>query len=307
LATEIAPETAPAVFGSNSTSRVAVFPACRVRGKETPETEKPVPDTAAELIVTASVPLEVSTTDCVAGELRSTFPKATLEVLTESLVVPAAAGSNTTDAVLLTPEAEAVIVAVCAVDTAVEVAVKAAELEPLGTVTDAGTFSELLLLARLTAKPLVPAAAVRDTVQASVAAPVSEPALQETPLRFAGLAPVPLKATVAVPSLAALLMRVSVPESVPAVVGSNAMSMVSASPGFSVIGSVGATDGGRVSPEIANLLPDSDPLVITREAVPDEVTVTDFELEVLRATLPKLRLVALSVMSGVVAALAGAP
>jgi hypothetical protein len=54
---------------------------------------------------------------------------------------------------LLVPEA--VRVAVCAEDTAEAVAVKLAVVAPEAMVTDAGTFTELLLLVRLTTVPLL--------------------------------------------------------------------------------------------------------------------------------------------------------
>jgi hypothetical protein len=88
--------------------------------------------------------------------------------------------------VFVTPLADAVSVAVCAVVTADAVAVKAALVAPAATVTDAGTFTDELLLDRLTVEPPLDAAAVSVTVQASVAAPVSEPAVHFTALSAAG-------------------------------------------------------------------------------------------------------------------------
>ncbi|MGB7136683.1 MAG: hypothetical protein WBD46_15440 [Acidobacteriaceae bacterium] len=66
--------------------------------------------------------------------------------------------------------------------TAAAVAVKAALVNPDATVTDAGRVNALLLLARETAVPPLGAADVSVTVQASLAAPVSELLLQETAL-----------------------------------------------------------------------------------------------------------------------------
>ena len=70
--------------------------------------------------------------------------------------------------------------------TAAVVAVKGAVADPAGTVTDAGTVTALLLLARDIAKPPLGAAAVRVTVQTSLAAPVSELLAQESALSAAG-------------------------------------------------------------------------------------------------------------------------
>jgi len=54
------------------------------------------------------------------------------------------------------------------------VALNAALVAPAGTVTDAGTETELLLLARLTTSPPARAGELRLTVQASVPDPVIE-------------------------------------------------------------------------------------------------------------------------------------
>jgi hypothetical protein len=75
------PVVAPAAVGSNWTFSVAVCPGFRVRGKVIPETEKPVPDTVAELTLTGAVPADVRVTGCVAFELSTTLPKVTLPAL----------------------------------------------------------------------------------------------------------------------------------------------------------------------------------------------------------------------------------
>lgn len=59
--------------------------------------------------------------------------------------------------------------------------------EPEGTVTLEGTVTALLLLARLTINPPVPAAALSVTVHASVDAPVNEELVQLSPCRVAEL------------------------------------------------------------------------------------------------------------------------
>lgn len=63
--------------------------------------------------------------------------------------------------------AVAVRVAVCAEVTVATVAVKLAEVAPAATVTEAGTVTAELLLARVTLIPPVAAVAVRLTVQVS--------------------------------------------------------------------------------------------------------------------------------------------
>jgi hypothetical protein len=77
----------------------------------------------------------------------------------------------------------------------------------------------LLLLARLTAKPPVGAAAFRVTVQLSVPDPVNDPLVQLSALNTG--TPVPLRLTMVEVPLEELLVRVSEPEAAPAVVGSN--------------------------------------------------------------------------------------
>jgi hypothetical protein len=80
--------------------------------------------------------------------------------------------------VFVPPLALAVRVAVAALLTEETVAVKLAEVEPAATVTEAGTLTALLLLARLTASPPVVAAVFSETVQLSAPAPVIEVLVQ---------------------------------------------------------------------------------------------------------------------------------
>ena len=96
---------------------------------------------------------------------------------------------------------------------------KAAVVEPAATVTEAGTVTDELLLARLTAKPPVGAAAFSVTVQLSVPAPVIEPLVQLSALSTG--TPVPLRPTAVEVPVEELLVRVSEPEMAPAAVGSN--------------------------------------------------------------------------------------
>jgi hypothetical protein len=90
------------------------------------------------------------------------------------------------------------------------VAVKLAVVDPAGTVTEAGTATAELLLARFTAKPPLAAAALSVMMQLSVPAPVTEPLAQLNELNsgeFAALpaVPTPLSPIVSVPSAVALL------------------------------------------------------------------------------------------------------
>ncbi|HEX4064418.1 MAG TPA: hypothetical protein VHZ09_00230, partial [Acidobacteriaceae bacterium] len=208
LVSVMAPVALPATVGSKVAFNVAVWPACRLSGKETPDIEYPAPVRLPELTVKGAVPLDVRVIDWVAGELRLTLPNATLDAPTDNMAPYALSCS---DALFVIPAAVAVMVAVCAVVTADAVAVKAALVAPVATVTDAATVSALLLLTRFTVSPPLGAAVVRLTVQASVVAPVRELLVQETALSATGAWPVPLRLTVAVPPAVALLVMVRVP------------------------------------------------------------------------------------------------
>lgn len=99
------------------------------------------------------------------------------------------------------------------------VAVKLAEVAPAATVTDAGTVTAELLLARLTTNPPLADAAFNVTVQLSVPAPLIEPDAQLNPVSTG--TPLPLRLiTVEVP-LEELLVSVREPETPPAAAGSN--------------------------------------------------------------------------------------
>ncbi len=113
----------------------------------------------------------------------------------------------------------AVSVTVWAVLTEVTVDAKLVVFAPAGTVTEAGTVTALLLLARLTANPPAAAIAFSVTVQLSVPAPVMEPLAQVRPLNI-GI-PVPVKLTVRAAPVEELLLMVSVPAAAPAAVGAN--------------------------------------------------------------------------------------
>jgi hypothetical protein len=78
--------------------------------------------------------------------------------------------------------APAVNVAVCTELTGETAAVKLAEVDPAATVTLAGKTTAALLLARLTAKPPLAAAALKVTAQLSLPAPVIDPIVHVRPL-----------------------------------------------------------------------------------------------------------------------------
>jgi hypothetical protein len=188
----------------------------RVRGKVAPETVKPGPDTVAALTVTDAVPVEDKVRVCVVAVFTLTLPKDKLDELTLSVGTDA---PSCRAKVFVTPLAPAVRVAVCGVLTEETVAVKAAAVEPAATVTEAGTVTDELLLARLTVKPPVAAAAFKVAVQLSIPDPVNDPLAQLSPLSTG--TPVPLRVMSVDVPVEELLVRVSEPEAAPAAVGSN--------------------------------------------------------------------------------------
>jgi hypothetical protein len=99
------------------------------------------------------------------------------------------------------------------------VAEKLAVVAPVATVTEAGTITAELLLARLTRTPPLAEAAFRVTVQLSVPTPVIDPLLQLSPLNVG--TPVPVRLIRVEVPLVELLVKVNEPVSAPPVVGSN--------------------------------------------------------------------------------------
>jgi hypothetical protein len=94
------------------------------------------------------------------------------------------------------PFALALSVADCDDDTEATVAVKEADVAFAATVTDAGTVTADLVLARLTLKPPVGAADERVTVQASEPAPLKDALSQLRPVIVGtGAAPAPVRLT----------------------------------------------------------------------------------------------------------------
>jgi hypothetical protein len=192
---------------------------------------------------------------------------------------------------LVPPPDFAVKVAVCAVLTADIVAVKVAEVAPAATVTDDGTTTAVLLLARLTAWPPLPAAAFSVAVQVSVPAPVSDPLAQ---LRLLNTGcPVPLRLIVDVVPLDELLVSVTVPSTSPAAVGAKFTVSVAVWPGFRV--------NGKLTPEIVYPTPLTDPALTVTAAVPEELSVAAPVPVPSTATVPKPTLVALRVSVGTAA------
>jgi hypothetical protein len=204
----------PGVAGSNSISRVAVFPGFRVEGKFTPEIVYPAPLVDPLLIVTDVVPDEVSVTDWYSGLPSVTSPKATLVDCSVRIDV---AAPRLISMLTGPPPDDAVSVAIWAVLTAQTVAVKVFEVAFEATFTIDGTDTARLLLDRYTALLLVPAAALSVTVQMSVPAPVIDALVQLRPLTTA--CPVPLTLIDDVSPVEELLVSLTLPLTGPSAAG----------------------------------------------------------------------------------------
>jgi hypothetical protein len=98
-------------------------------------------------------------------------------------------------------------------------AVKLALVAPAATVTEPGTVTNELLLARLTANPPLAAAAFSVTVQLSVPDPMIDPLVQLSAVSPG--TPVPLRPTTIDVPFEELLFNESCPVSAPAAPGSN--------------------------------------------------------------------------------------
>jgi hypothetical protein len=217
LVNVIWPVAEPAAVGLNCTLSVAVWPGASVTGRPSPEMEKLLPNSAAALTVTGAVPVEDRVSGCVTAEFTGTLPKARLEALIPSVGIAAPSCRSNASA---TPPTLAVNVAACTEVTGETFAVNWALVEPAAMVTEAGTTTALLLLVRLTPRPLS-AAAFSVTLQLSVPAPVIAPLAQVSPLSTG--TPMPLRATEAEDPFAALLVTVNWPVAAPDDAGSNLM------------------------------------------------------------------------------------
>ena len=98
---------------------------------------------------------------------------------------------------------------------------KSTLVAPAGMVTEDGTATALLVLARLTPRPLLPAAAFSVTVQLSVPAPVIELLVQFSALSTG--TPVPVRSTVVDDPGNAFVAMVNSPVAVPVAAGLNWM------------------------------------------------------------------------------------
>jgi hypothetical protein len=282
------PVALPTTVGLNVNVRLSVWPGFRVVGRLVDDTENPVPVTAIVLTVTDAVPLEVRVTVWVVELSITTAPKEILVAFTLRIGVAAFSWSEI-DFELL--PVVAVRVAVCEVLTAVTAAVNVALDAAAGTVTDAGTVTELLPLARATLIPPVGADPDSVTVQLSDSEPVIDVEPQFRPLIVGARAvPVPLRLTDAV---GAVLEIVSCPETELAVVGLNWTDNTTACPGFKVT--------GKFPPDTENPVPEIESEFSVTATLPFEVTVTDFVTAVPTETFPNASELVLRLIAGTAA------
>jgi len=150
-----------------------------VAGKFPPETEYPVPVIESELIVTATVPLEVTVNDFVNAVPIDTLPNAS------EVALKLRAGTAAFSCIAKFCEEAlrlAATVADCEVVTEATFALNDAVDVPAATTTLAGTVTAVLLLATLTLAPPDGAAELSDRAQVVVPAPVNELLPQERAL-----------------------------------------------------------------------------------------------------------------------------
>ena len=170
LAIASCPVTEPAADGLNWTDRTSACPGFSVAGRLPPDTENPAPEIESELIVTATLPLEVNVTDLVTAVPTDTLPNASDVVLR---LIAGTAAFRVSATLLDEAFAVAVSVAVCAVVTDDICAGNEAEEEPAVIVMLVGIDTALVLLASATLVPPDCAALLSETVQVVVPAPVN--------------------------------------------------------------------------------------------------------------------------------------
>jgi hypothetical protein len=296
LATESAPASAPALVGSNCTLRVADWPDARVKGKAAPETVNPAPLMVTPLTVTVAVPVEVRVSDCVAGELRFTLPKAIVDALTLRVGTEAATPAPVkltlielpVDESLARVSAPAAAPAVVGSNLMLRVADWLGE-RVKGKVAPETVNPAPLMAALLTATAAVPVeVSVSDWVAGELRLTLPKAIVFTLTLRVGAEAatPVPVKLTTVEVPVEESLVRVSEPEAAPADAGLNCTVRVAVW--------LGDSCKGKDAPETANPDPVTVAELMESGSVPVEVSVSDSFAVVLTETLPNPRLVLLT-------------
>src|SRR5258708_5681061 len=153
-------------------------------------------------MVTGAIPAEVNVTGSVDAVFTVTLPNTRPDGLIVSCALATTVALSCRAKLLETLPALAVSVTACAVVTDDTVAVNPALVVFAGTTSVAGTVTAPLLLARLTLRPPLPAAAASVTVQLSVPDAAMDTLLQENAFNTGGAA---------VPVLAGLFTAVPQP------------------------------------------------------------------------------------------------
>jgi hypothetical protein len=156
------PVAAPVAVGSNCTSNVTARPGFKVTGNLAPDIVKPVPLNVPELMVTGDVPVEFNVTGSVDAVFTVTLPKPRLAGLTAKVATPL---FSSRAKLVETVPALAVSVTACVEVKDDTVAVNPALVAHAATDTVRGTVTAASLLAKLTLRPALSAAAVKVTVQ----------------------------------------------------------------------------------------------------------------------------------------------
>jgi hypothetical protein len=232
------------------------------------------------LIVRAEFPVEERVSVCVAAVFTLTLPNEMPDELTVRLAPEATSRSENVSAA---PPVLAVSIAASVEFAGDTFAMKLALLAPTATVTEAGTLTSELLLARPIANPPPAAGVFTVTVQLSVPDPTIELLVQLSAVSPG--TPVPLRLTTVALPLDELLAIDSCPPCPPAAVGLNSTLRVSVWPGVSV--------AGRPSPGIEKPVPVSDAELTVTGMVPVDERITECVAAEPTETLPNDTLEAL--------------
>jgi hypothetical protein len=303
------PLAVPVVVGSNCTCSVKDCVGFNVAGKLPPTIVKPAPIITAEFTVTGEVPVDVSVSACVVVVFTVTLPKLSVAALIVSWGLGAAVlvPLNVTTAVLPVEElllivswplAVPVVVGsncTCSVNDCVGFNV-AGKLPP----TIANPPPDIT--AEFTVTGEVPVdVSVSDCVVAvfTVTLPKLRPAVLTDRMGDGAAVPVPLSETAAVLPFVELLLIVSWPVVAPVLVGLNCTCSVTVCDGFNV--------NGKVPPTTANPEPAIVAEFTVTGAVPVDIRVTGIVVGEFTVTLPKFKLVVLTVNDGFASGVAAMP
>ena len=301
------PDAAPVAVGSNCTFSVADWPGFKVTGNVAPETVKPFPLGAAELIVTGAVPVEVNVRGSLDGVFTVTLPNVRLAALSVNcgLATAVPVPLRLTTAVLLVEELLWIVNCPDAAPVAVGSNCTFSVTDWLGFKVTGNVAPDMVKPVPVSAAELIVTGAI--PVEVRVTGCVDAVFTDTLPnVRLAvlsvncGLAsavpvplsvPVPFRLTTAVLLVDELLWIVSWPDAAPVVAGSNCT--------FSVTDWLGFKVTGNVPPDSLKPVPLTVAELIVTGAVPVELNVTGCVDAEPTAELPNAKLAALTVNIGV--------